>query len=80
VTSPVTAVCDHGVVIERDRFVVEQVRGRGIPLVVNLAGGYLRGVSEHLHVNTIRAMASPLPAPRRAGAGGSDDAPLPETR
>jgi len=45
--------------IERDRFVVEQVCGRGIPLVVNLAGGYVRGVSERLHVNTIRVMASP---------------------
>jgi len=44
--------------IERDRFVIEQVRARGIPLVVNLAGGYVRGVSERLHVNTIRVMAS----------------------
>jgi len=48
--------------IERDRFVVEQVRGRGIPLVVNLAGGYVRGVSERLHVNTMRVMASPAPS------------------
>jgi len=45
--------------IERDSFVIEQVRRRGIPLVVNLAGGYVRGVSERLHVNTIRVMASP---------------------
>jgi len=45
--------------IERDRFVIEQVRARGIPLVVNLAGGYVRGVSERLHVNTIRAMCDP---------------------
>jgi len=66
--------------MERDRFVVEQVRGRGIPLVVNLAGGYVRGVSERLHVNTIRAMASPLPAPSRAGAGGRDAAHLPKTQ
>ena len=43
---------------ERDRFVIEQVRSRGIPLVVNLAGGYARGVSERLHVNTIRVMAA----------------------
>jgi acetoin utilization deacetylase AcuC-like enzyme len=43
---------------ERDRFVLEQVRARGIPLVVNLAGGYVRGVSERLHVNTIRVMAA----------------------
>jgi hypothetical protein len=37
---------------------IEQVRSRGIPLVVNLAGGYERGVSERLHLNTIRIMAS----------------------
>jgi acetoin utilization deacetylase AcuC-like enzyme len=43
---------------ERDRFVIEQIRSRGIPLVVNLAGGYVRGVSERLHVNTVRIMAS----------------------
>jgi len=44
--------------LERDRFVIEQVRARGIPLVANLAGGYVRGVSERLHVNTICVMAS----------------------
>ena len=44
--------------IERDRFVIEQVRARGIPLVVNLAGGYVRGTSERLHVNTVRVMTS----------------------
>ena len=56
----------------RDRFVIQAVRSRGIPLLINLAGGYLRGVSERLHVTTIRAMAewkqrearSPQPAPR----------------
>jgi acetoin utilization deacetylase AcuC-like enzyme len=42
---------------ERDRFVIEAVRSRGIPLLVNLAGGYVRGVSERLHVNTIRVMS-----------------------
>jgi hypothetical protein len=42
---------------ERDRFVIEAVRSRGISLLVNLAGGHVRGVSECLHVNTIRAMA-----------------------
>ena len=44
--------------LERDRSVIDQIRARGIPLVVNLAGGYVRGVSERLHVNTIRVMAS----------------------
>ena len=41
----------------RDAFVVGHVRRRGIPLVVNLAGGYGRGVSERLHLNTVRVMA-----------------------
>ena len=49
----------------RDRLVIEAVRSRGIPLLVNLAGGYVRGVSERLHVNTIRAMAES----HRPGAG-----------
>lgn len=56
----------HGItasfLTDRDRFVIEQVRERGIPLVVNLAGGYVRGVSERLHVNTIRLMASAGPS------------------
>ena len=42
---------------ERDRLVIEAVRSRGIPMVVNLAGGYVEGVSERLHVDTIRVMA-----------------------
>jgi len=41
----------------RDAFVVEHVRRRGIPLVVNLAGGYVEGISERLHLNTVRVMA-----------------------
>lgn len=41
----------------RDAFVIGQVRRRGIPLVVNLAGGYSAGVSERLHLNTVRVMA-----------------------
>jgi acetoin utilization deacetylase AcuC-like enzyme len=49
---------DEAFLTERDRFVIEQVRSRGIPLVVNLAGGYVRGVSERLHLNTIREMAA----------------------
>jgi acetoin utilization deacetylase AcuC-like enzyme len=48
----------------RDRLVIEAVRSRGIPMVVNLAGGYVQGVSERLHVNTIRVMAES----RRRGA------------
>jgi acetoin utilization deacetylase AcuC-like enzyme len=49
---------NEAVLAERDRFVIEQIRSRGIPLVVNLAGGYVRGVSERLHVSTIRIMVS----------------------
>jgi acetoin utilization deacetylase AcuC-like enzyme len=41
----------------RDAFVLEEVRRRGIPTVVNLAGGYVEGVSERLHLNTVRVMA-----------------------
>ena len=41
----------------RDAFVIGHVRRRAIPLVVNLAGGYGRGVSERLHLNTARVMA-----------------------
>lgn len=41
----------------RDAFVIGHVRRRAIPLVVNLAGGYGRGVSERLHLNTARIMA-----------------------
>jgi acetoin utilization deacetylase AcuC-like enzyme len=41
----------------RDAFVVEHVTQRRIPMVVNLAGGYVRGVSERLHLNTLRVMA-----------------------
>ena len=52
----------------RDRFVIEAVRSRGIPLLVNLAGGYVRGVSERLHVTTIRAMAEW----KRREAAGAD--------
>jgi len=56
--------------IARDRFVIEQVCARAIPLVVNLAGGYVRGVSERLHVNTIRVMASALPTYDSVHASG----------
>jgi acetoin utilization deacetylase AcuC-like enzyme len=52
---------------ERDRSVLQTVTSRGIPVVVNLAGGYLEdGTTERLHVETIRVMAevlSSLPRP-----------------
>jgi len=42
--------------------VIEQVMSRGMPLVINLAGGYQPGgVSERLHIQTAR-----LAAERRA--------------
>lgn len=50
----------EAVLAERDRLVIAEVRRRGIPLVVNLAGGYVRGVSERLHVNTVSIMAESL--------------------
>ena len=53
----------------RDAFVVSQVRRRGIPLVVNLAGGYVRGVTERFHVNTARVMSEPLQLESAAGPG-----------
>ena len=42
---------------ERDQPVICEVRQRGIPLVINVAGGYLEGVSERLHINTVRRAA-----------------------
>ena len=47
--------------LERNHFVIEQVRARGIPLVVNLAGGYVRGISERLHVDTVSRDGVPRP-------------------
>jgi len=41
----------------RDRFVLRQLRARDIPVVVNLAGGYLEDVTPRLHVQTIRIAA-----------------------
>jgi acetoin utilization deacetylase AcuC-like enzyme len=42
----------------RDRFVIGEVRRRGIPLVINLAGGYQPdGTTVALHVETIRIAA-----------------------
>lgn len=45
---------------DRDAFVIQQVRQRGIPMVVTLAGGYVPGTTEKIHVNTIRAMQEAL--------------------
>jgi len=53
----------------RDQFVLGHLVHRGIPVVVNLAGGYLEdGISEHLHLGTIRVAADTL---RRQSAGSS---------
>jgi acetoin utilization deacetylase AcuC-like enzyme len=41
----------------RDRFVLRELRARNIPVVVNLAGGYLTDVTPRLHVQTIRIAA-----------------------
>jgi acetoin utilization deacetylase AcuC-like enzyme len=48
---------------QRDRLVIETVRGVGIPLVITLAGGYARHVEDTvaIHVATIEEAA-------RAGA------------
>jgi acetoin utilization deacetylase AcuC-like enzyme len=46
-------------VAQRDRFVIETVRGRGIPLVIVLAGGYAatRQRTAELHTHVFRAAA-----------------------
>jgi acetoin utilization deacetylase AcuC-like enzyme len=45
----------------RDQFVLGHLVHRGIPVVVNIAGGYLEdGTSERLHVETIRVAAETL--------------------
>lgn len=44
----------------RDEYVIRTVRGRRIPLVINLAGGYVRDASERLHLQTIRVAAEIL--------------------
>jgi acetoin utilization deacetylase AcuC-like enzyme len=43
----------------RDELVIQAVVSRGIPLVINLAGGYVGdGTSERLHVQTLRVAAA----------------------
>ncbi len=44
----------------RDQFVIGHILRRRIPLVVNLAGGYLGDVTERLHVETVRVAAAAL--------------------
>ncbi|MCX6551303.1 MAG: hypothetical protein NTY02_09930 [Acidobacteria bacterium] len=48
----------------RDRFVLRELAARGIPTVVNLAGGYIRDVTPRLHVQTIRIAARAVGRPR----------------
>jgi acetoin utilization deacetylase AcuC-like enzyme len=47
---------DEAFLRRRDAHVIAEVSSRRIPLVVNIAGGYVDGV-ERLHLMTIRAMA-----------------------
>jgi acetoin utilization deacetylase AcuC-like enzyme len=51
---------------QRDRFVIEAVRGRGIPLAIVLAGGYAptRERTAQLHTHVFRAAAEFESAPR----------------
>jgi acetoin utilization deacetylase AcuC-like enzyme len=48
---------DEELLRRRDAHVVGAVRSRGIPLVVNLAGGYT-SIAERLHLMTVRVMAA----------------------
>lgn len=56
----------------RDRYVLQEVRRREIPVVINLAGGYQRdGKTVALHVETLRAAAMLRGcAPARCAAAG----------
>jgi len=48
---------------ERDAFVFETARSRGVPVVFNLAGGYQGELTVALHLNTVR-VALGLERPR----------------
>ena len=50
---------DEAFLRRRDSHVIHEVSWRRIPLVVNIAGGYVDGV-ERLHLMTVRAMAMGL--------------------
>lgn len=51
---------------QRDRYVIDEVLKRDIPMVVTLAGGYVPGMTEQIHLNTIREMAGALRLPKEA--------------
>ena len=54
---------DEQFLAERDRFVISEIVARGIPLVINLAGGYQEdGTSVRLHVQTARIAVKILTA------------------
>ena len=53
---------DEAFLRRRDSHVIAQVSSRRIPLVVNIAGGYVDRV-ERLHLMTVRAMALGLASP-----------------
>jgi acetoin utilization deacetylase AcuC-like enzyme len=56
---------------ERDRLVLEETRGRGIPVAVELAGGYGRDLEDTVqaHMNTIQAARRAQRAARRMALG-----------
>ena len=52
---------DAGFLRYRDQFVIGHLLHRDIPVVVSLAGGYVEnGISEHLHLGTIRVAIETL--------------------
>ena len=61
---------DAGFLAQRDRLVIDEVLARGIPLVINLAGGYQSdGTSVALHVQTARIARARVRAARRSKTG-----------
>ncbi len=61
---------DAAFLARRDRFVIGEVVRRGIPLVINLAGGYQPdGTTVALHVETMRIAAEAYPRPARGRPG-----------
>jgi len=72
---------DEAFLRRRDAHVIARVSWRRIPLVVNLAGGYVDGV-ERLHLMTVRSMAMGLACATTSvvtytGKPGSSTAPRP---